>query len=148
MRIAAGFFVLAAAFLLPGGAANARSSDGRTLFIASAVEHPDGTVTLVHAEIDVEEIPVSFRYLEIDVPDSISTETLNVEVLPGNWRSNLPATRGAGDEWLRSGRTALLRVPSVIVPMTWNVLVNPRHPDSQQVRIIHTYEQVIDPRLL
>jgi len=103
---------------------------------------------LVHAEIDVDDIPVSLRYLEIDVPDSISVETLNVETLPGNWRSNPEATRGAGDEWLHSGRTALLRVPSVIVPVTWNVLVNPQHPDSPQIRIIHTYEHGIDPRLL
>lgn len=103
---------------------------------------------LVHAEIDVDDIPVSFRYLEIEAPDSISTETLDVEALPGNWRSNLPASRRAGDEWLRSGRTALLRVPSVIVPMTWNVLVNPRHPESPQIRIIRTYEHGIDPRLL
>ncbi len=102
---------------------------------------------LVHAEIDVDDIPVSFRYLEIEA-DSISTETLDVEALPGNWRSNLEASRRAGDEWLRSGRTALLRVPSVIVPMTWNVLVNPRHPESPQIRIIRTYEHGIDPRLL
>lgn len=103
---------------------------------------------LVHAEIDVEDIPVSFRYLEIEVPDSISIETVNVETFPGNWRSNPEATRRAGDEWLHSGRTALLRVPSVIVPVTWNVLVNPRHPDSLHIRIIHTHEHGIDPRLV
>jgi RES domain-containing protein len=103
---------------------------------------------LVHAEIDVEDIPVTFRYLEVEALDSIATETLDDEGLPGNWRSNLQASRRAGDGWLRSGRTALLRVPSVIVPMTWNVLLNPRHPDSTQVRIIRTYEHAIDPRLL
>lgn len=103
---------------------------------------------LVHAEIDVEDIPVSLRYLEIDAPDSISIETINVEALPGNWRSNQETTRSTGDEWLLSGRTALLHVPSVIVPMTWNVLVNPRHPGSLQLRIVHTYEHGIDPRLL
>lgn len=103
---------------------------------------------LVHAEIDVDDIPVSFRYLEIDVPASISIETLNVEALPGTWHSNPQATRGAGDEWLHSGRTALFGVPSVIVPVTWNVLMNPRHPDSLQIRIIRTYEHGIDPRLL
>jgi RES domain-containing protein len=103
---------------------------------------------LVHAEIDIEDIPVSLRYLEIDAPDSISIETVNVETLPGNWRSHQEATRRTGDEWLRSGRTALLRVPSVIVPMTWNIVINPRHPESTQIRIIHTYEHGIDPRLL
>jgi hypothetical protein len=42
----------------------------------------------------------------------------------------------------------LLRVPSVIVPMTWNVLINPGHPDSRKIRIVRTHEHGIDPRLL
>ena len=70
---------------------------------------------LVHAEIDFEDIPVSFRYLEIEVPDSIPFETVDVGALPGNWRSSPEATRRTGDEWLKSGRTALLRVPSTPV---------------------------------
>jgi RES domain-containing protein len=59
-----------------------------------------------------------------------------------------PATRAAGDQWLSSGRTALLRVPSVIVPATWNVLLNPRHPESRQVRVIRVHLHTLDPRLL
>jgi RES domain-containing protein len=102
---------------------------------------------LVHAEIDVDDIPVAFRYLEIEAPDSIPAETLDADLLPRNWRSNLQATRHAGDEWLNSGRTALLHAPSVIVPMTWNVLVNPRHPASRQMRVVRTHEHRIDPRL-
>ena len=64
------------------------------------------------------------------------------------WRTDLEATRRAGDEWLRSGRTALFRVPSVIVPATWNVLMNPRHPESAQARIVRVHSYAIDPRLL
>jgi RES domain-containing protein len=104
--------------------------------------------TLVHAEIDVEDIPVSLRYLEIEAPDSVQVETLDVDVLGRNWQTNLESTRRAGDDWLRSGRTALLRVPSVIVPGTWNVLMNPRHRDSAQVRIARIHDHAIDPRLL
>jgi hypothetical protein len=54
---------------------------------------------------------VSVRYLEMEAPDSISIEEVHIEALPGNWRSDPEATRGTGDEWLHSGRTALLRVP-------------------------------------
>ncbi len=57
-------------------------------------------------------------------------------------------TRPFGDEWLRAGRTALLRVPSAIVPATWNVLLNPQHPDNAKVRIVRTHEQPIDRRLI
>lgn len=101
---------------------------------------------LVHAKIDMEDIPVTFRYLEIDAPDSLSIEDVDTSGLGQSWRTNVEATRRAGDRWLRSTRTALLRVPSVIVPATWNILVNPRHPGAEQVRVVHTHH--LDLRLL
>ena len=103
---------------------------------------------LVHANIDMEDLPVNFRYLEIDAPDTLAVEEVDAGGLGKSWRTDLPATRRTGDGWLRSGRTALLRVPSVIVPATWNVLINPRHPDSAQIRIVRQHSHGIDPRLL
>jgi RES domain-containing protein len=46
-----------------------------------------------------------------------------------------------------SHTSALLRVPSVLVPETWNTLINPRHPDSQRLRIIKTIATSSDGRL-
>ena len=103
---------------------------------------------LVHIEIDADDLPDPLQYLEIEVPDTISTKTVDVDGLGRNWQKNEAATRRAGDEWLRSGRTALLRVPSAIVPATWNVLINPQHPESAQVRVIHVHRHSIDPRLV
>ena len=103
---------------------------------------------MVHLEIDLEDVPASLRYLEIEAPDSISREMLDVGGLGRSWRTDITATRQAGDEWLRSGRTALLEVTSVIVPATFNVLINPRHRDSARIRIARVREQEFDPRLL
>ncbi len=103
---------------------------------------------LVHAEIDVEDIPVTFRYLEIEAPDPAVVETVDSNALGQAWQADLETTRGAGDEWLRSGRKAMLRVPSVIVPATWNILINPEHPDSAKIRIVRVHAQGVDGRLL
>ena len=103
---------------------------------------------LVHAKIDMEDMPVNFRYLEIDAPDTLATEDLATSGLSESWRTDLAATRRAGDDWLQSGRTALLRVPSVIVPATWNILINPRHSESGQIRTIRHHSHAIDLRLL
>jgi len=103
---------------------------------------------LVHANIDLEDVPVNFRYLEIDAPDTLAIEDVDVSGLGRSWQTDLAATRRAGDQWLRFGRTTLLRAPSVIVPATWNVLLNPRHPDSKEIRIIHEHRHAFDPRLL
>jgi RES domain-containing protein len=103
---------------------------------------------LVHAEIDVEDIPVTFRFIEIEAADSISSETAPLTALGRGWQSDVERTRRIGDEWLRSGLTALLRVPSVIAPAAWNFLINPQHPDSKQIRIVRVHDHDIDKRLL
>jgi len=102
---------------------------------------------LVHTEIEIDDVPVNFRYLEIEAPDALAAEDLDLSALAQSWRTDLPATRRAGDQWLESSRTALLRVPSVIVPATMNVLINPRHPDSAQIRVIRTLSHGLDRRL-
>jgi RES domain-containing protein len=103
---------------------------------------------LVHAEVDIEDLPVGFRYLEIEAPATLAIEDVDTSALERSWRTDLAATRRAGDRWLQSSRTALLRVPSVIVPATWNVLINPRHPESAQVRVVRTHSHGLDSRLL
>ena len=103
---------------------------------------------LVHAEIDLEDIPVTFRYLEIEAPESIAVETVEPAALKPGWRTDAQATRRIGDEWLESGRTALLRVPSAIVPATWNLIVNPRHAEGTAIRVARIHEQAVDTRLL
>ena len=103
---------------------------------------------LAHSSIDLEDMPVDFRYLEVEAPGTLAVEDLDTAALPPSWRTDLAATRRAGDEWLQSGRAALLRVPSVIVPATWNVLINPRHPESAQLRIVRAHSHGRDPRLL
>jgi RES domain-containing protein len=102
---------------------------------------------LVHAEIDAGDIPVAFRYLEIEAPDDIELEPTDVRGIGPDWQKHISRTRRIGDEWLRSGLTALLRVPSVVVPATWNVLVNPRHPESRKLKIVQIHEHRLDERL-
>jgi RES domain-containing protein len=57
------------------------------------------------------------------------------------------ASRTAGDVWLRSNRSALLEVPSAIVPETSNWLLNPDHADAQQIRIEWNRRFPYDSRL-
>jgi RES domain-containing protein len=103
---------------------------------------------LRHAEIDLEDIPIRFRYIEIEAPDSTSVGTADIGPLGPGWKNDLTATRRLGDQWLRSGLSALLRVPSGIVPETWNILINPLHPDSANIRIVRVHNQAVDARLL
>ena len=95
--------------------------------------------------------PVWNRYLiEIEVPDAIwaAAERVLPEQLPG-WDAIPAGTTSIshGDRWLAACRSALLRVPSVVVPREDNVLIHPRHPDTAKLRV-HKRERVsYDPRL-
>lgn len=51
-----------------------------------------------------------------------------------DWSVGSAASQCIGDDWLARGTSLLLRVPSVVVPVGWNYLLNPAHPDLRRVR--------------
>ena len=102
---------------------------------------------LVQMEIDSEDHPERFHILKIEGPDSLSIEKIEVDSLSPNWAEDLNATQAIGDRWLSERRSLLLQVPSVLVPETWNVLVNPQHSGANLLKITATYEHPFDSRL-
>ena len=86
-------------------------------------------------------------FLKLAWPDSLVRETVEPASLPALWSEDLTFTRGVGDRWLREGRSAALLVPSVLVPETMNVLINPAHVGAGQVVLEAVYPFPLDPRL-
>jgi RES domain-containing protein len=117
--------------------------------IVYLAESPAGAMieALVHLELDETDWPRSYHLMQVDFPDSLSIETLKPTPAK-SWKTSLAASHKLGDEWLRSRRSALARVPSAILPETWNVLMNPDHGDAKQVRMLRTISAEYDPRLL
>src|ERR1700733_4095794 len=103
--------------------------------------------TLVHMEIDSEDRPERFHVLRIETPNSVSIEKIAGDSLLQNWAEDMNATQAIGDRWLSEKRSLLLQVPSVLVPETWNVLVNPQHVEANLLRVAATYEHAFDARL-
>ncbi|NUQ48779.1 MAG: RES family NAD+ phosphorylase [Phycisphaerae bacterium] len=50
-----------------------------------------------------------------------------------DWSVGSAASQRVGDDWLARGAALLMRVPSVVVPVGWNYLLNPAHPDARRV---------------
>jgi RES domain-containing protein len=91
---------------------------------------------LVHLELNTPEcLPDSYQLLRIEVPDSLAIAEVDEGSLPPDWCNQAEVTRTLGDEWLRKSETALLAVPSAIVPHTKHYLINPAHPDSREIQI-------------
>ena len=64
------------------------------------------------------------------------------------WQRDLALTRNVGDQWLATGSSLLLRVPSAVVGRTFNVLFNPAHPQAPACRIVSVARYPFDDRLL
>jgi RES domain-containing protein len=117
--------------------------------IVYLADHPASALleVLVHLEVDVEDFPTHYQLLAIDAPDDIAVTALDETKLPADWRAQVAGTRARGDEWLRAGASALLRVPSAIVPVASNYLLNPAHADASRLSVTGIVRAPFDPRL-
>ena len=86
----------------------------------------------------------SFQLLKIAAPDNIMTAP---EGLASSWTTNETVTKTIGDEWLKSGSSLLLKVPSAILPDVFNVLINPLHQEVASCRIESVQHVPLDARL-
>jgi hypothetical protein len=83
----------------------------------------------------------------------MDTEDVELSNLPTDWRDDIVLTRTLGDEWIRSKRAPLLRVPSAILPLPGvpdrNIIINHAHADVRRIRILRTHQPfAFDARLL
>jgi len=101
---------------------------------------------LVH--LDGPQLLSSYVLYEAEFPESLVTE-LRVGDLPSDWRDDpAPAsTQKIGDGWIRSGASAVLRVPSVLIPEEHNYLLNPQHNEFGKIRISGPERFAFDSRL-
>lgn len=111
-------------------------------------ESPSGALLehLVHLLDREGKMPETYGLLKISVPEEIAVQELSPESA-ADWK-NLPRlTQQMGDSWLGSLATPLARVPSAIMPYTWNILLNPRHPRAVEIAIASATREQFDSRL-
>lgn len=84
----------------------------------------------------------------IDVPDNAVTEA-SASALPRGWNKlpPSPASKHFGDEWVASGSSLGLLVPSVIAADERNLLLNPGHARFREVRVVSKTRVQMDLRL-
>jgi RES domain-containing protein len=113
------------------------NSPGRA--VVYLAEHPAlaALELRVHLDLPFELLPVDFVLMRVALPDGVVGRQ---DTIP-------TATAAAGDAWLADARSAALRVPSVLIPHAWNVLLNPSHPDAEPARIVTIEPFGFDPRL-
>jgi RES domain-containing protein len=86
-----------------------------------------------------------------EIPDTISTRTIEIDDLPADWTLRETHTQAIGNRWLDSRTEVLLFVPSVIVPIAnvpdRNVLINHRTANAAWINIVQLTPFTLDARL-
>ena len=117
----------------------AESSGGRWNRPGQPVVYTASTASLACLEtvvhLNAASLPLNRFLVRIDVPDAVwqARQTWRLEDLPVGW-SAVPEGKVSldlGDKWLHTRESALLVVPSVVVPEEFNVLINPLHPSAK-----------------
>jgi RES domain-containing protein len=131
----------------------ARRVGGRWNSRGQGMVYASGTLSLAALEVfvhmEVEDVATMLAYIRVDVPAQVKIEYLEVAQLPPDWR-NIPAPAilaTIGDRWFKSSSTAILAVPSVVIPMEFNYLINPLHPDFMRLTVKTPQSFELDPRL-
>jgi len=101
----------------------------------------------VHTDPDLE--PPDLVAISIDISDRAAIESIDVKTLPANWRAfpPLPGLVVFGERWFRASGTAVLSVPSVVIPHERNFILNPGHPEFTRLSIGPPEPFSFDPRM-
>ncbi|MGA2496443.1 MAG: RES family NAD+ phosphorylase [Tepidisphaeraceae bacterium] len=131
----------------------ARLAGGRWNSPGHAVVYTSASASLAMLEMLVhlqsEELLRRYVLFEVTLDDSLVT-TVTQTSMPKTWRKSPPpaALQRIGDAWLAAGTSAILRIPSVIVPAECNYLLNPAHSDFARIIIGPKMPAQFDPRLV
>ncbi|MCC6192861.1 MAG: RES domain-containing protein [Burkholderiales bacterium] len=95
--------------------------------------------SLAMLEMLVQDQPLRARYvmIEVRIPGGMPIDRLRADDLPSEWREvgARAKLQAIGAEWASKRRTAVLAVPSAIVPAESNYLLNPLHPDFKRIKL-------------
>ncbi|MEP6685599.1 MAG: RES family NAD+ phosphorylase [Verrucomicrobiota bacterium] len=109
-------------------------------------------LSLATLEILVHTRPVTirdkFRAFRVTFDDALMTN-VDLKKLPKGWNAQPPSavSKNVGGEWIKSARSAVLALPSVLVPLERTFLLNPQHRDFAKIKIKDAGSFVLDPRL-
>lgn len=130
----------------------ARIHGGRWNHKGVPMVYAAGSQSLAMLEMLVQDEPLRARYVMISatLPKSTRVERVAAGELPADWRSFAAREQlqAIGSDWARRGSSAVLVVPSVVIPSESNYLLNPLHPSFAKVEIGEPRDFITDLRLI
>lgn len=94
-------------------------------------------------------LSANFRLMTIKIPDDMVMMHIDLKSLPADWTdfSGMYYTQNLGSRWVQSRETAVLKVPSSIVPDEYNYLINPLHEQFKRIKLLEVKPFLFDDRI-
>ena len=105
--------------------------------MAYLAEHLSLAMIEYFVYIEASYAPKDLVVVAADIPDSVSRVVLTPRTLPPNWRQvpAPPSLAMIGDSFVAERKSAILVLPSALVPSESNWLVNPLHPEFAEIQV-------------
>jgi len=101
---------------------------------------------LVHLDRE-QYFPSTFQLLSVEIPDHHVITVGTISGLIQDWPQHSEHTQGIGNQWLDSAKSMAMLVPSVVMPVGWNCLLNPRVPGAAALQVSNLGRFPLDKRL-
>ncbi|HWV32993.1 MAG TPA: RES family NAD+ phosphorylase [Dyadobacter sp.] len=90
-----------------------------------------------------------FKIMFIEIPDDAVIESIAESHLEAGWRdpNDYSQCQPLGDRWFSAGKALVLKVPSAVMPLSSNFVVNTLHPDYPRVSLVGVTDLMPDPRI-
>ena len=90
-----------------------------------------------------------FKILFIEIPNNLKILTVNVADLEDGWRDfkDYSKCQAIGDKWYDDSKTMILKVPSAVLPDSFNYVINTEFSDYGLVKLIEATDLVPDDRI-
>ncbi len=127
-----------------GGRWNSRGT--RLLYTAGSLSLA-ALEMLVH--LNDEEILLAYSYANAEFDENLILSVEDFRSLPENWSDSPPPLeiQRIGDEWAREQVSVVLKVPTSILPVEFNYLINVQHPEFSKVKLGEPQTFNFDERL-
>jgi RES domain-containing protein len=90
-----------------------------------------------------------FKIMFIEIPDDSEIESVAESELEAGWRdpNDYSQCQPLGDRWFNTGTALALKVPSAVMPLSYNFVINTIHPDYPRVKLVDVTDLVPDSRI-
>lgn len=112
-----------------------------------------GSLSLAALEILVhlndEEILLSYSFAAAEFDESLVLPVEEFRALPENWSASPPPLeiQRIGDEWASAQASVVLKVPTSVLPVEFNYLINVEHQEFSKVQLGKPQTFTFDERL-